>query len=50
MRTNVSYGDKDYFALQIFNGLFGGFHTQNYLLMYVKRKPGLLCREPFRKP
>jgi predicted Zn-dependent peptidase len=25
-RTFVTYKDEDYFALQLFNGLFGGLH------------------------
>ncbi len=31
-RTNITYGDDDYFALQVFNGLFGGFpHSKLFL-------------------
>lgn len=40
MRTNVSYGDKDYFALQIFNGLFGGF-PHSKLFVNVREKESL---------
>jgi predicted Zn-dependent peptidase len=39
-RTNVVYGDKDYFALQVFNGIFGGF-SHSKLFMNVREKASL---------
>lgn len=39
-RTNISYGDSDYFALQIFNGIFGGF-PHSKLFMNVREKESL---------
>jgi predicted Zn-dependent peptidase len=39
-RTNVVYGDSDYFALQIFNGIFGGF-SHSKLFMNVREKASL---------
>jgi predicted Zn-dependent peptidase len=39
-RSNVVYGDKDYFALQIFNGIFGGF-SHSKLFMNVREKASL---------
>src|SRR5690606_2423336 len=31
-RTNIRYGDDDYFALQVFNGIFGGFsHSKLFI-------------------
>jgi len=39
-RTNVKYGDHDYFALQVFNGLFGGF-AHSKLFMNVREKASL---------
>ncbi len=29
--TDIYYGDSYYFALQVFNGIFGGFRILNYL-------------------
>lgn len=40
LRTNVSYGDDDYFALQVFNGLFGGF-PHSKLFVNVREKASL---------
>lgn len=39
-RTNVSYGDSDYFALQIFNGIYGGF-SHSKLFINVREKASL---------
>ncbi|PYZ93084.1 peptidase M16 [Salipaludibacillus keqinensis] len=39
-RTNVTYGDDDYFALQLFNGLFGGF-SHSKLFINVREKASL---------
>ena len=39
-RTNICYGDEDYFALQVFNGLFGGF-PHSKLFMNVRKKASL---------
>lgn len=40
LRTNIYYGDKNYFALQVFNGLFGGF-PHSKLFMNVREKANL---------
>jgi predicted Zn-dependent peptidase len=39
-RTNVVYGDPDYFALQVFNGVFGGF-SHSKLFINVREKASL---------
>lgn len=39
-RTNIVYGDSEYFALQIFNGLFGGF-SHSKLFINVREKASL---------
>ncbi|MFP7469854.1 pitrilysin family protein [Niallia taxi] len=39
-RTNVVYGDEDYFALQIFNGIYGGF-SHSKLFLNVREKESL---------
>lgn len=39
-RTNVLYGDADYFALQMFNGIFGGF-SHSKLFINVREKASL---------
>ncbi|UOQ93278.1 insulinase family protein [Halobacillus shinanisalinarum] len=39
-RTHTNFGDDDYFALQIFNGLFGGFPSSK-LFMNVREKHSL---------
>ncbi|MBS4189297.1 insulinase family protein [Bacillus sp. FJAT-49705] len=39
-RTNVVYGDEDYFALQVFNGIFGGF-SHSKLFINVREKASL---------
>jgi predicted Zn-dependent peptidase len=39
-RTNVKYGDSDYFALQVFNGIFGGF-SHSKLFINVREKNSL---------
>ncbi len=39
-RTHIRYGDKDYPALQVFNGLFGGFPSSK-LFMNVREKHSL---------
>jgi predicted Zn-dependent peptidase len=39
-RTNVMYGDEDYFALQVFNGIFGGF-SHSKLFINVREKASL---------
>lgn len=40
LRTHVRYGDDDYFALQVFNGLFGGFPNSK-LFINVREKASL---------
>lgn len=39
-RTNITYGDKDYFALHVFNGLLGGFPSSK-LFINVREKNSL---------
>ncbi|MFE8699144.1 EF-P 5-aminopentanol modification-associated protein YfmF [Cytobacillus sp. FJAT-54145] len=39
-RTNVVYGDDDYFALQLFNGIYGGF-SHSKLFINVREKASL---------
>lgn len=39
-RTNILYGDDDYFALQVFNGIFGGF-SHSKLFINVREKNSL---------
>ncbi|WP_245805846.1 EF-P 5-aminopentanol modification-associated protein YfmF [Bacillus alkalicellulosilyticus] len=39
-RTNTTFADKDYFALQVCNGLFGGF-SHSKLFMNVREKESL---------
>ena len=39
-RTGILYGDPDYFALQVFNGIFGGF-SHSKLFMHVREKNSL---------
>ncbi|ALC81109.1 MULTISPECIES: EF-P 5-aminopentanol modification-associated protein YfmF [Bacillus] len=39
-RTNIHYGDEDYPALQVFNGLFGGF-SHSKLFINVREKESL---------
>lgn len=39
-RTNVRYGDQDYYALQVFNGIFGGF-SHSKLFINVREKASL---------
>lgn len=39
-RTNVYYGDDDYYALQVFNGIFGGF-SHSKLFINVREKASL---------
>ncbi|WP_110112770.1 pitrilysin family protein [Bacillus sp. CGMCC 1.16541] len=39
-RTNVVYGDRHYFALQVFNGIFGAF-SHSKLFMNVREKASL---------
>ncbi|MGN1400380.1 MAG: EF-P 5-aminopentanol modification-associated protein YfmF [Bacillus sp. (in: firmicutes)] len=39
-RTGILYGDKDYYALQVFNGIFGGF-SHSKLFMEVREKNSL---------
>jgi predicted Zn-dependent peptidase len=39
-RTNILYGDQDYFALQVFNGIFGGF-SHSKLFLNVREKNSL---------
>lgn len=39
-RTNVVYGDSDYYALQVFNGIFGGF-SHSKLFLNVREKASL---------
>ncbi|SFA76560.1 Predicted Zn-dependent peptidase [Lentibacillus halodurans] len=39
-RTNIAFGDDDYFALHVFNGLFGGFPSSK-LFINVREKNSL---------
>lgn len=39
-RTNISYGDSEYFPLQMFNGIFGGF-PHSKLFVNVREKESL---------
>ncbi|WP_313798615.1 EF-P 5-aminopentanol modification-associated protein YfmF [Cytobacillus sp.] len=39
-RTNIKYGDEDYYALQVFNGIFGGF-SHSKLFINVREKASL---------
>jgi predicted Zn-dependent peptidase len=39
-RTNIVYGDSDYFSLQVFNGIFGGF-SHSKLFINVREKASL---------
>lgn len=39
-RTNVYYGDEDYYALQVYNGIFGGF-SHSKLFINVREKASL---------
>ncbi|QCJ42095.1 insulinase family protein [Bacillus sp. S3] len=39
-RTNIVYGDSDYFALQVFNGILGGF-SHSKLFINVREKASL---------
>ncbi|MDG5789010.1 pitrilysin family protein [Evansella sp. AB-P1] len=39
-RTQLTYGDDDYFALQLFNGVFGGF-SHSKLFINVREKASL---------
>ncbi|NSL51122.1 EF-P 5-aminopentanol modification-associated protein YfmF [Calidifontibacillus erzurumensis] len=39
-RTNVTYQDDDYFALQVYNGIFGGF-SHSKLFINVREKESL---------
>jgi predicted Zn-dependent peptidase len=39
-RTNIVYGDADYFTLQVFNGIFGGF-SHSKLFINVREKASL---------
>ena len=39
-RTNVYYGDRDYYALQVFNGIYGGF-SHSKLFINVREKASL---------
>jgi predicted Zn-dependent peptidase len=39
-RTNTTYSDNDYFALQVFNGIFGGFPSSK-LFINVREKNSL---------
>ncbi|WP_147532201.1 EF-P 5-aminopentanol modification-associated protein YfmF [Bacillus marasmi] len=39
-RTHVQYGDADYFALQLFNGIYGGF-SHSKLFINVREKASL---------
>ncbi|KGP73530.1 EF-P 5-aminopentanol modification-associated protein YfmF [Pontibacillus yanchengensis] len=39
-RTSIQFGDDDYYALQVFNGLFGGFPSSK-LFMNVREKHSL---------
>ncbi len=39
-RTNIYYGDEDYYALQVYNGIFGGF-SHSKLFINVREKASL---------
>ncbi|MDF2859037.1 MAG: zinc protease [Neobacillus sp.] len=39
-RTNIRYGDPEYYALQVFNGIFGGF-SHSKLFINVREKASL---------
>lgn len=39
-RTNIVYGDDDYYALQVYNGIFGGF-SHSKLFINVREKASL---------
>lgn len=39
-RTNIIYGDPEYYALQVFNGIFGGF-SHSKLFLNVREKASL---------
>ncbi|PLS16740.1 peptidase M16 [Bacillus sp. M6-12] len=39
-RTQITYADKEYFALQLFNGIFGGF-SHSKLFINVREKASL---------
>lgn len=39
-RTNVVYGDPEYFALQVLNGIYGGF-SHSKLFINVREKESL---------
>jgi predicted Zn-dependent peptidase len=39
-RTNITYNDDDYYALQMFNGIFGGF-SHSKLFINVREKASL---------
>ncbi len=39
-RTNILFGDREYFALQMFNGIFGGF-AHSKLFINVREKESL---------
>ena len=39
-RTGIVYGDEDYYALQVFNGVFGGF-SHSKLFINVREKASL---------
>jgi predicted Zn-dependent peptidase len=39
-RTNCTYGDQSYYALQVFNGIFGGF-SHSKLFINVREKESL---------
>ncbi|MFB6466706.1 EF-P 5-aminopentanol modification-associated protein YfmF [Cytobacillus sp. Hz8] len=39
-RTNIYYGDNDYYALQVFNGIYGGF-SHSKLFINVREKASL---------
>lgn len=39
-RTNIKYGDKNYYAFQVFNGIFGGF-SHSKLFINVREKASL---------
>ena len=39
-RTNVLYGDEDYYAIQVYNGIFGGY-SHSKLFINVREKASL---------
>ena len=45
-RTNTTYQDDDYFALQVFNGLFGGFPSSKLFINVREKNPLHIMHHP----